>query len=520
MVAIMSKHWDTIVIGAGVGGLSAAAHLVNAGQRVLVLEKNPHPGGTAYVYARKGFTFPMGPLGFSSLGVVSGALSDLRQNDDLNFFRVHYQLRAFDLAVSLSAPFDHMQKKLLAIFPDDAEGIRRFFQDMANIISGIRSPTQTQSGLTAEEALRISASGYVTSLIRDWRLRRILGSIGTREPYSSIPLLAAMWNLMCNEGIWYPKGGMASFCNRLVRAVTRSALHTEALAKIRLRVPVKQIRVKDGRALGVILGDGEIIEAKNVISNADYKATFLKLLEPDSIPERWYHAVVRAKQTGSILQVCLGVEKSKADLSAFSQASRLIYRRGEGLLDNIEEVDWSAGEVDPQVLSGQELEISLLSREDPMLAPPNGCVVVIRTEADHAHFMKYRSAAGGRIPSYKEYKTRLAKALIHETSYVLPGIEQGVQVMDVATPLTFEDQGGRSQGAVAGWSWDYEDNRDYRPLELMRTPIRGLYMVGYQAYSALFMGGIPTAIQSGQQVAELVLKGAGPSNEVRIPVSG
>ncbi|UCD87213.1 MAG: hypothetical protein JSV01_05485 [Desulfobacterales bacterium] len=91
--------------------------------------------------------------------------------------------------------------------------------------------------------------------------------------------------------------------------------------------------------------------------------------------------------------------------------------------------------------------------------------------------------------------------------------------MDVATPLTFEDQGGRSQGAVAGWSWDYQDNRDYRPLELIRTPIRGLYMVGYQAYWALFMGGIPTALESGQRVAELLLGGAGPLEEVRIPVA-
>jgi phytoene dehydrogenase-like protein len=327
-----------------------------------------------------------------------------------------------------------------------------------------------------------------------------------------------MWNLIGNEGIWYPQGGMGAFCNKLVRAVTGSDQLSGALAEIRLRVPVKQIRVKDGRALGVTLGDGTTIEARNVISNADFKATFLKLLEPNSMPERWVRAVARAKQTGSIFQVCLGVETSKFDVSAFSRESRLIYRRGS-LLSEIQEPDWSAGRVDPQVLAGQELEISLLSREDPMLAPPNGSVVVIRTEADHAHFMKYRPTMGGRMSSYREYKTRLAEDLIHETGRLLPGLEQAIQVVDVATPLTFEDQGGRSQGAVAGWSWDYEDNRDYRPLELIQTPLRGLYMVGYQAYSALFMGGVPTAIESGRRVAELLLEGAGPSEEVRIPVS-
>lgn len=514
----MSDSWDTIVVGAGVGGLSAAAHLAQAGQRVLVLEKNPHAGGTAYVYMRKGFTFPMGPLGFSSPAIVSKMLSDLKQDDGLDFSRVHYRLHAFDVALSLSAPFDHIRGELSKIFPQDAEGVRRFFRDMANIISQIQSPAQRESDSIPEQTLEISARSYIESLVSDWRLRRILGSQGTREPYSSIPLLAAMWNLIANKGIWYPRGGMGDFCNRLVRAVTGSDQLSGASAEIRLSVPVKQIEVKHGRAIGVTLNDGTAIESKNVISNADYKATFLNLLNPDNIPETWVRAVTRAKQTGSIFQVCLGLGTNELDLSVFSHESRLIYRRGSPL-NEIREPDWSAGEVNPQVLAGQELEISLVSREDPMLAPPDGGVVVIRTEADHPHFQKYRSATGRRTPSYIEYKTRLAKGLIHEAGRLLPGLEQAIRVMDVATPLTFEDQGGRSQGAVAGWSWDYEDNRDFQPLELIQTPIRGLYMVGYQAYSALFMGGIPTAMESGRRVADLLLSGVGHSYEMRIPVS-
>ena len=89
--------------------------------------------------------------------------------------------------------------------------------------------------------------------------------------------------------------------------------------------------------------------------------------------------------------------------------------------------------------------------------------------------------------------------------------------MDIATPLTFEDQGGRSEGAVAGWSWDYEDFRDDKPKELIRTPIKGLYMVGYQAFSALFMGGVPTAMESGRRAAQAALDGAGPIEDIWIP---
>jgi len=89
--------------------------------------------------------------------------------------------------------------------------------------------------------------------------------------------------------------------------------------------------------------------------------------------------------------------------------------------------------------------------------------------------------------------------------------------MDAATPRTFEDQGGRSGGAVAGWSGDYEDFRDDQPKELIGTPIKGLYMAGYQAFSALFMGGIPTAMESGQRAAKAVLEGAPPTEKILIP---
>ncbi len=97
-----------------------------------------------------------------------------------------------------------------------------------------------------------------------------------------------------------------------------------------------------------------------------------------------------------------------------------------------------------------------------------------------------------------EYKNRLASSLIREAEKLIPGLQDAIVVMDVATPLTFEDQGGRTGGAVAGWSWDFRDSRDSSPRELIRTPIRGLYMAGYQAYSALFLGGIPTAMESGK----------------------
>ena len=82
----MPEKWDAIIIGAGVGGLTAAAHLAKAGLKVLVFDRNPHPGGTAYVYHRKGFTFPMGPLGFSNPKLVQETLKDLEGDRSYSTF--------------------------------------------------------------------------------------------------------------------------------------------------------------------------------------------------------------------------------------------------------------------------------------------------------------------------------------------------------------------------------------------------------------------------------------------------
>jgi phytoene dehydrogenase-like protein len=347
-------------------------------------------------------------------------------------------------------------------------------------------------------------------------LRRILGSLGTQEPYAGFALLAAMWNLICNEGIWYPEEGLKSFCNRLVQSVTGgtnygtgSETQNEGKGIIMLKAEVKRIRIENGRICGIVLADETAIDAPFVISNADYKTTFIKLLELDTSGEL-YKAVSEARQSGSILQVAIGVTKDKVDLSAFSGASRLIYRNYQSDSPPEEDNIWDEECLHAELLADQELEISLWSNEDASLSPDWGAVVVIRTEAPYRHFRRFHLGSGSRSSGYREYKNQLGKALIDEVELILPGLQSAITVMDIATPLTFEDQGGRTEGAVAGWSWNYEDFHDYRSRELVSTPIRGLYMAGYQAYSALFMGGVPTAMVSGYRAAEAVLDNAGP----------
>ena len=521
------SQWDTLIIGSGVGGLTAAAKLVKAGLRVLVLERNPHPGGTAYVYQRKGFSFPMGPLGFSNPSIVKEILRKCGGREELSFDRIHFHLRAFNFDLPLSLPFSEMIGALTKHFPADGHAVSQFFKDVENTTIPQQSNPECDYARRQKMLEQIAAEDYLRASIKDWRLRRILGSLGTQEPTSSFSLQAAMWTLMSEEGIWYPKGGMRSFCDILARMVGEKTgearefgdegLKSGLCGCIQLREEVDRIQVRNGRVSGVVVKGGGEIEVNSVISNADFKTTFLRLTPRDVLPEGWYRAVSEARQTGSVLQVCLGVHEKKVDLSAFAHASRLIYRRSRKSDPGNEEVDWTVDAIDPEILAGQELEVTLWSRDDRMLAPPDGAVIVIRTEVPYSHFSRYREGLRKRSSDYMNYKTRLGQALLREVTPLLPGLGDAVVVMDVATPLTFEDQGGRCEGAVAGWSWDYSDFRDSQPRELIRTPIYGLFMAGVQAFSGLFMGGVPTAMESGLRAAQAVLEGAAPTDEVLIP---
>jgi phytoene dehydrogenase-like protein len=492
MINMFSEKYDAIVIGAGVGGLTAAARLARSGLRVVLLEKDSHYGGTACAYSRNGFTFPMGPLGFSSPDVVRDTLRGLGLGRDLEFRHVDYKIRAFGIEAVVSLPYAALIDELAGLFPAEEAGLRRFFEDVQKVSTGLE-----RAGI--ERGMIVSAAEYLDGVVKDDRLRRILGSIGTRQPSFGFPLLAAMWRLMSDVGIFYPAGGFSSFCGLLAGAVSGSG-------EIRLRAEVSRIEVKDGGVQGVILKDGTGLEAPALISNADFKTTFLNLLDKKDLPPGWHRAVSAARQTSSVFQVCLGLDADKVDLSAFRDASRVIYRSSRA--------DVPAGADD---LAAQELEVSLWSNDDPGLAREGGAVMVIRVSADYGAFSKFLGKDGRRETGYTGHKMRLADAVVSEVSDLAPGLAGAVSVMDVATPLTFEARGGRYGGAVAGWSQEYRDSRDCRLRELVRTPVGGLYMAGYQALSWLFAGGVPTAIESGVRAADALLEGVGPVTEVTVP---
>jgi phytoene dehydrogenase-like protein len=163
---------DVVVVGAGVGGLSAAAELGRAGLSVLVLEREAHAGGTAGCYRRRGFSFPMGPLGFSSPRLVRAQLARLGADDGLSFRHVGYEVRAYGLRTTISQPQAQLAAELKRRFPDEAEGIEGFFALTRRLAGALRSPAPAASapaqpsawrGTSAIPALAVSSARWAAS---------------------------------------------------------------------------------------------------------------------------------------------------------------------------------------------------------------------------------------------------------------------------------------------------------------------------------------------------------------------
>ena len=503
--------YEAIIIGAGIGGLICAAKLAKNGKRVLLLEKTYHVGGTAHIFRRGAYSFPTGALSYSSPNTITELLTEIGIKEKIEFHRNHFQLITPFFDIIYSQPFHELRKSLKKIFEEEGDGIDAFITEMEEIIKVISKIHQWHPdyliGKKREWALenlvpdykeeleiikmysQISAKQLLEKYISNEILQNFLGSQSTYGPVMSVLLLATMWDFVSKRGIWYPSCGIPGLNQLIYEAILNYN------GEVKLSSPVKEILIENNRAVGLKTLKNELLKSNWIISNVDYKKTVLELIDPQNIPKQFLNNVKNFALTGSEFCVYLGVNPKKVDLSKI-RAQHLFYRK---------EIK-SSEQFSPEDFDNREIEICLWSENDPSLAPPDRAVIILRVGFPYDHFSDWRIGEKKRKDGYQNYKKQLAAKLIKTVENILPRLSSSIEVIEIATPLTYEDWGQRFRGSIAGWSWNIEESKKHPEKLLIETPIDNLLMVGIYAASELFLGGYPTSMYTGSLAADLILE--------------
>lgn len=488
-----------VVIGAGLGGLSAAIRLANAGCAVTIVEGGERPGGKLGTLERGGFRFDTGPTIFT----LPHLLEDLFREsgeclaDHLELVPCEPAFRfAFRDGVELRLGTDLRRNvaQIAALEPRDVAGFLAFLARSERIYDELMAyffrrsfngprqmftPRVARAGLTLD-VIR-SLDGRMRRYFRDPHLRHIMtfksiyvGTPPTQVPaaYAAIPYLEFVY------GVWFARGG------RGLHAIAEelAALAVRRGVAIRYSAPVKEIAVGRDGARGVILADDEFIPADAVVSNADLVHTYRDLVHP-----RWRRRytdarLARYEPSSSAFILYLGVDRVYPGLehhNVFFPA------------DYAGEMARIFGEKRPP--ADPTIYIGDFARTDPALAPPGSSALYVLAPVPHITPAFDWAREGD---AYRD----LLIARVRDLG--LADLAERIVVEERWTPLDFAERHHNNLGSIFGLSGKWSQSTFFHPPNRSEE-VRGLYFAGGSAQPG---GGIPLVLLSGEITAELVLE--------------
>lgn len=471
--ATIPTEYDVIVIGSGIGGLVTATQLTAKGAKVLVLESYVIPGGSSGYFSHAGYTFDVGAsmiFGFGERGttnLLTRALAavDMKIETIPDPVQIHYHLPN-NLEVKVHREYDQFLQELTAKFPQEKVGIKKFYDECWRVFNCLNSM----------DLLSLEEPGYLTRVFFQHPLSCLglvkylplnVGDIARKyitdpDLLKFIDIECYCWSVvpadltpMINAGmvfsdrhyggINYPKGGVGQIAVKLVEGLEKTG------GKILYQSKVKEIIMENGRAVGVRLTNGQVYQAKRIVSNATRWDTFGKLISEDNIPAKELKWRKRYEKSPSFLSLHLGVKAEV--LKAGTECHHII-------LDNWENMEKSQ----------ETIFVSIPTLLDPDLAPAGYHII-------HTFTPSWLSEWQGLSPAdYEAKKEMAAGKLLDRLEKIFPGLDAGLDYMEIGTPRSHRRFLNRQDG-----TYGPIPSRKLKGLLGMpfnRTAIPGLYCVG------------------------------------------
>ncbi|HVW24489.1 MAG TPA: NAD(P)/FAD-dependent oxidoreductase [Polyangiaceae bacterium] len=478
----MDRH--VIIVGGGLAGLSAGCYALRNGYRATIVEHNSQLGGVCTAWKRGDYTIDGcihwltgGPFlrFYEELGILPNvSLRVLDEwatyRDASDGFQVTFKrdLDAFVTDLIRTSKEDVLElehlRRAAAKFvhvapPMDAPEVTSLRDDLENFWS-MRSAIPTL--LHYRKPVALWAKEHLVSP----RLRRLFGRM---FPETAPALFLLMVLGYLEKGfLSRPIGGTAAFRDALSRSYWE--LGGEAL----LSATVEEIVIRDGRARGVRLGDGSMLDGDAVISTSSAPETVLQLLGGRYDATITRDRLEHWKLFTPIVLASFGVASPLKDLPALLIVDRL----------------------EPFYVGQQPTE-SLYIRtcnEDAGLAPPGHSVIQAMVPTDYDWWAKDRA-------DYDAAKRDVGSTVLAQLEKCFPGIRDAVRMIDVATPLTYWNMARSWRGAYEGWM--PTTSSFFGHVGKTLDGLGSFYMAGQWVEPG---GGIPMAVKSGRQAVQLLCR--------------
>jgi phytoene desaturase len=489
---------NVIVVGAGIGGIAAAARLARRGCRVTVVEKCDKTGGRCGRMTVDGYTFDTGATLFLMPELYARTFADLgeRMQDHLDLLRIDptYQLLFQDGSrLRLSSDLQAMQSQLEAIEPGSfgrmlrylEEGWRNYVLSLPNVVDrDFRSLTEFINPRSLLLFLRMQAltrhTSYAARFFKDPRLQMAFtfhDMYMGLSPYESPACYSLMQYTELADGLWYPRGGMY----RVAEALT--AIAEKLGVQFRCNAPVVKILVDGERAGGVVLAGGQELKADVVVADADLGYVYRRLLPDDGTAAR----LDRKEYGCSTVMFYWGLDRQYLQLGPHNLFLCGDYR------GNFDAIFKGLG-----VSDRPDFYIHAPVRLDAAMAPVGGETLVVAVPVGHID---------PRTPQdWPAIQARLRAFLLQRLAQLgMADLEAHLKVEVSFVPTDWEGRYNLTHGSTHGLSHKLTQMGYLRPHN-RHARYRNLYFVGASTHPGT---GVPTVLVSARLGAARILEDLG-----------